>query len=133
MRTENEKRVQTYVEATDKNTEHKRALQSKAKESDCEMRRQRADQLETIQCKRRQEVVENGSEVAVEENMTRLQMTAADGVHMCIDCTVCAMSLMPTQSSTHTHTHTAWTFGSPDLLLTDRPPLWWSPKGIYPR
>jgi hypothetical protein len=58
MRTENEKRVQTYVEATDKNTEHKRALQSKAKESDCEMRRQRADQLETIQCKRRQEVVE---------------------------------------------------------------------------
>lgn len=58
MRTENEKRVQTYVEATDKNTEHKRALQSKAKESDCEMRRQRADQLETIQSKRRQEVLE---------------------------------------------------------------------------
>lgn len=58
MRTENEKRVQTYVQATDKNTEHRRALQSKAKESDSEMRRQRADQLETMQCKRRQEVVE---------------------------------------------------------------------------
>jgi hypothetical protein len=80
MRTENEKRVQTYVEATDKNSEHKRALQSKAKESECEMRRQRADQLETIQCKRRQEVVEmqherkEMSKVMVMDQLNNLKM-----------------------------------------------------------
>ena len=58
MRTENEKRVQDYVEATGKHTEHKRALQTKAKETDHEMRRQRAEQLESIHYKRREEVTE---------------------------------------------------------------------------
>ena len=58
MRAENEKRVLNYVEATGKNTEHRRILQSKARENDYEMRRQRAEQLESIHHKRREEVTE---------------------------------------------------------------------------
>ena len=58
MRTENEKRVQDYVEATGKNTEHKRQLHTKAKETDYEMRRTRAEQLESIHYRRREEVTE---------------------------------------------------------------------------
>ena len=62
MRTENEKRVKDYVEATGKHTEHKRALQTKAKETDYVMRRTRAEQLETIYYKRRGEVSEMQNE-----------------------------------------------------------------------
>ena len=58
MRSENEKRVQSYVEATGKHSEHRRALQSKARENDYEMRRQRAEQLESLHYKRREEVTE---------------------------------------------------------------------------
>ena len=56
MRTENEKRVTDYEEATGKNTEHKRALQTRVKKTDFMMRRTRAEQLESIHCKRREEV-----------------------------------------------------------------------------
>ena len=62
MRTENEKRVKDYVEATGKHVEHKRALQTKAKETDYVMRRTRAEQLESIHYKRRGEVSEMQNE-----------------------------------------------------------------------
>jgi hypothetical protein len=58
MRTANEKRVQDYVKATGKQSQHQRELQSKAKETDYEMRRQRAEQLESLHSKRREEVIE---------------------------------------------------------------------------
>lgn len=56
MRTENEKRVQDYVEATGVQSQKQQQLHTKAKESDYEMRKQRAEQLESIHYKRREEV-----------------------------------------------------------------------------
>lgn len=71
MRAENEKRVLNYFEATGKNTEHRRTLQSKARENDYEMRRQRAEQLESIHLKRREDVTEMQQE---RKELTRIML-----------------------------------------------------------
>jgi membrane protein involved in colicin uptake len=58
MRSENEKRIQEYVEASDRDQQYQRYLQVKNKETDQESRRQRMNQLENIYYKRREDVTE---------------------------------------------------------------------------
>ena len=58
MRSENEKRIQEYVEASDRDSQYQRHLQVKNKEADQESRKQRMHQLESIYYKRREDVTE---------------------------------------------------------------------------
>ena len=58
MRSENEKRVLEYVEATDRDQQYQKYLHSKNKEADEDMRRQRNYQLENLYFKRREDVSE---------------------------------------------------------------------------